>query len=139
MWWPPGCEAGTKAGDKRVMRARTARNFLAQAHGAEMLRLSVAMACEAGLMVDAPVHDAILLEFSSDQIERDAERLCGIMGDASEMILGRGYRVRVDRTKPVQAGERYPTDDDATALFETIQAELEELLLAEEMSGEEAA
>jgi hypothetical protein len=29
-----------------------------------MLRLAVCMACEAGLMVDAPVHDALLLEGS---------------------------------------------------------------------------
>ena len=54
MVWPPGFEVDR--------RERTARNFPMQANGAEMMRLAAAMAVEAGLMICAPVHDALLLE-----------------------------------------------------------------------------
>jgi DNA polymerase I len=130
MWWPPGCELGRDPGDKPIMRARTARNFMAQSHGSEMLRLAVATACEAGLMIDAPIHDAILIESTNGKIRADAKHLQQIMGDVSELVLGRGFRVRVDKPKIVRSGERY-ADARGTALFETIRAELEELLTEE--------
>ena len=46
----------------RETSVRTLRNFPMQANGAEMLRLACSMATEAGIVVCAPVHDAILIE-----------------------------------------------------------------------------
>ncbi len=110
------------------MKGRTARNFPAQANGAEMLRLAVTMACEAGIMVCAPVHDAILIEAADDEIDAEVARLHKIMFDASELVLGR--RIRLGKPEIVRSGEHY-ADSRGAALYEAIRAELEKLLIEE--------
>jgi hypothetical protein len=139
LWWRPGVEAmredhlaharGNARSEKEyVMRPRTAQNFPMQANGSELLRLAVCMACDAGLMIDAPIHDALLLEGSLAEIgtqERPGphvRRLLAIMGDASEVVLGDGKRIRVDH-KIVRWPDRY-SDKRGVKMFETIQAEL---------------
>jgi hypothetical protein len=103
-----------------------------QSTGAEMTRLAVCMACDAGLMIDAPIHDALLLEGSFAQIgtqERPGphvKRLLAIMGDASEVVLGPGKRVRVDH-KIVRWPDRY-SDPRGARMFETVTAELDRAL-----------
>jgi len=90
MRWPPGVSVGVKLND------RSAANWPMQANCAEMMRIAVVKATEAGLMVCAPVHDALLLESSIDAIDHDVEHLKQIMGDASEAVLGGGRRIRAD-------------------------------------------
>ncbi len=130
MLWLPGCGIGRKKnpGDPNIMKGRTARNFPAQANGAEMLRLAVTMACEAGIMVCAPVHDAILIEAADDEIDAEVARLHKIMFDASELVPGR--RIRVGKPEIVRSGEHY-ADSRGAALYEAIRAELEKLLIEE--------
>jgi len=48
---------------------RTASNFPVQANGAEMLRLACCLATERGIMVCAPVHDALLVEGPAESID----------------------------------------------------------------------
>src|SRR4051812_7490526 len=48
---------------------RSLRNFPMQANGAEMLRLACCLATERGINVCAPVHDALLVEGSADDID----------------------------------------------------------------------
>jgi hypothetical protein len=115
---------GTRAEEEYVMRPRTAQNFPMQANGAEMLRLAICMAVDAGLMICAPVHDALLLEGSRAEIGTQetpgphVELLKSIMGDASETVLGAGRRVRVDH-KIVRWPDRY-SDPRGEKMFETI-------------------
>src|SRR5215510_11422563 len=45
-----------------VLTAGTVRNFPAQAHGSEMLRMALSFAVEAGVEVCAPLHDAFLIQ-----------------------------------------------------------------------------
>jgi hypothetical protein len=116
MQWPRGADVDR--------RERTARNFPMQANGAEMMRLAVCMAVEAGLMICAPVHDALLLEASDAEIERDAGALARIMGDASELVLGPGKRVRVD-SKIIRWPKRFEDDARGTHMFATVMSHLE--------------
>jgi DNA polymerase-1 len=128
MQWPPGCGIGRKKnpGDPNIMKGRTARNFLMQASGSEMLRLAVTMACEAGIMVIAPVHDAVAIEAADANIDGEVAHLHKIMLDASEIVLGR--RIRVGNPEIVRSGQRY-VDSRGNALYEQIRAELDKLLL----------
>lgn len=109
---------------------RSILNWPMQAHGAEMMRLAVSMATEAGLMICAPVHDALLLEGPWGEIEAQAERLAQIMGDASEIVLGKGKRCRSD-IKIVRYPDRYVDDKDDGKFF----AKVMDLLAAAEAAA----
>jgi hypothetical protein len=82
-------------------------------------------------MIVAPIHDALLLEGSLEEIGTQetpgphVERLCAIMGDASELILGAEKRVRVDY-KIVRWPDRY-SDPRGAQMFETIKRELDRI------------
>jgi DNA polymerase-1 len=54
-----------------------------QANGAEMLRLAICLATEAGLKICAPIHDALLIEAPIDQIDKHIAALKSIMIEAS--------------------------------------------------------
>jgi hypothetical protein len=113
--YPPGCG--------KDINPRSILNWPMQANGAEMMRLGVAMAVEAGLTICAPIHDALLLEAPLDEIDAQAEQLACIMGDASELVLGPAKRCRSD-TKIV----RYPgrlEDERGKVTFEKIVGLLE--------------
>ena len=103
------------------INTRSILNWPMQAHGAEMMRLAVSMAIEAGLMICAPVHDALLLEGPADEIEAQAQRLAQIMGDASEIVLGKGKRCRSD-IKIVRSPDRYVDDKDDGKFFAKVMA-----------------
>src|SRR5262249_620296 len=60
-------------------RTTTVRNFLMQATGAEMLRVACCLATEQGVQVCAPVHDALLVESSADDIDEVVEFTSSLM------------------------------------------------------------
>lgn len=74
---------------------RSLRNFPIQGNGAEMLRLSIILAHEAGVRICAPVHDALLIEAPRDEIEQAVEKCGRAMTRASELVLP-GFPVRVE-------------------------------------------
>jgi DNA polymerase I-like protein with 3'-5' exonuclease and polymerase domains len=78
-------------------KTRTLRNFPAQANGAEMMRVACCLATEQGINVCAPIHDALLIEASIDEIDDAVERTQDAMARASEIVLG-GFRLRTGRT-----------------------------------------
>ena len=84
---------------------RSLRNFLMQANGAEMLRLACCYATEAGIGLCAPVHDALLIEASSDQIDVAIATTLGAMRQASVDVLD-GFALRCD-VKVFAYPERY--------------------------------
>ena len=67
-----------------------------QGTGAEMLRLAACMLTEAGIRVCCPVHDAFLIEAPLDELAKTIAATEQIMGDASEILLGVGYRTKTD-------------------------------------------
>jgi DNA polymerase I len=115
--FPPNCG--------EVINDRSILNWPMQAHGAEMMRLAVSMATEEGLIICAPVHDALLLEAPVDEIEVQASRLVQIMGDASELVLGPGKRCRSD-IKITKSPDRYVDDKDDGTFFARVLQLLQE-------------
>jgi DNA polymerase I len=108
-------------------KMRTLLNYPMQSNGAEMLRLSCCYAVDRGLHIVAPIHDAILLESSSDQIDADIASLKECMIAASRAVLG-GPAVRVDASDPIHYPDRYVDGrDGATELWEMVMSLLEQL------------
>jgi DNA polymerase I-like protein with 3'-5' exonuclease and polymerase domains len=107
-----------------LTRPTTIRNFMMQAHGAEMLRLACCLATERGLQVCAPVHDALLVEGALDEIDEVVTRTQEAMREASEVVL-LGFPLRTD-TKVVRYPDRY-VDDRGKKMWETVMSLLEEL------------
>ena len=66
-----------------------------QANGAEMLRLACCLGTERGVRINAPVHDAILIEAPIEEIEAEAVRMQSYMRTASRIVLG-GFELRTD-------------------------------------------
>jgi DNA polymerase I len=69
-------------------RPTALRNFPMQSHGAEMLRVACCLATERGVSVCAPVHDALLIEASLDQIDDAVATTRGAMAEAAAAVLG---------------------------------------------------
>jgi DNA polymerase I len=95
----------------------TLRNYPVQATGAEILRLSCSLATERGVIVDAPVHDALLVEDEEDRIELTINATRLAMAEASRIVLD-GFEIATD-VKIVRYPERY-TDPRGEALFRRI-------------------
>jgi hypothetical protein len=110
--YPPGCNV--------AVNSRSILNWPMQSHGAEMMRLGLSMAVEAGLKVCAPIHDALLLEAPIDEIEDQAAKLAEIMGDASELVLGPGKRCRSD-IKITRHPDRFD-DERGTVMFNRVMS-----------------
>ena len=74
---------------------RMLKNFPMQANGAEMMRLACIMAVDNNIKICSPVHDAILIEATTDEIENDVNRMQQIMAEASASVLS-GFRLRTE-------------------------------------------
>jgi hypothetical protein len=97
--------------------ARSLRNFPLQANGSEMLRVACILTTEAGISVCAPVHDALLIESSVNEIEQDVRRTQDLMAQASRLVLG-GFTLRTD-AKIVRYPDRY-SDVRGRKMFEMV-------------------
>ena len=95
-----------------------------QSHGAEMIRLGLSMAVEAGYMICAPIHDALLLEAPIDEIEEQAQAVAEIMAQASEIVLGPGKLCRSD-IKIVRYPDRFEDEARGSVMFARVMALLE--------------
>ena len=103
---------------------RSLRNFPMQANGAEMLRLGCCYATERGVTVCAPVHDALLIEARSEELDQAVAVAQQAMSDASADVLGGfGLRSNVSVT-------RYPDhyrDVRGTYMWTTVWEVIREL------------
>jgi DNA polymerase-1 len=75
------------------INARSLRNFPMQANGAEMLRLACCLTTERGIRVCAPVHDALLIEAPTPDLERSVDDTQAAMAEASMTVLD-GFHLR---------------------------------------------
>jgi hypothetical protein len=114
--YPPGCKASIN--DRSIL------NWPMQSHGAEMMRLGLSMAIEGGLIICAPIHDALLVEAPIDEIDEQAGWLASIMGDASEIVLGSGKRCRSD-IKTIRYPDRFEDRKRGAAMFNHVMKLLE--------------
>lgn len=74
---------------------RSLANFPMQANGAEILRLACCMLTEGGIEVCAPVHDALLVESQTEDIDTVVARSQTIMAEAASIVLG-GFALRTE-------------------------------------------
>jgi hypothetical protein len=74
---------------------RTIRNYPVQGNGAEMLRLGCILVMEAGITLNAPVHDALLVEADEANINEVVAQTQAAMRKASEAVL-EGFALRSD-------------------------------------------
>ncbi|HTB77317.1 MAG TPA: DNA polymerase, partial [Polyangiaceae bacterium] len=86
-------------------RERSIRNWPIQSTGAEMLRIACVLAIERGVRVCAPVHDALLIEAPSAEIEGAVATTQAAMREASGIVLD-GFSLRAD-AKVFAHPERY--------------------------------
>ena len=84
---------------------RSLRNFPMQANGAEMLRMVCILLTEAGIMVCAPVHDAVLIEAPLHELDDAIALTQSLMLEASRIILD-GFELGSD-VKEVRYPDRY--------------------------------
>ena len=67
---------------------RSLQNWPVQSTGAEMMRQAAIAATEAGLLIGAPIHDALLLVSAAENFEQDVTDLQAIMSKAGEVVIG---------------------------------------------------
>ena len=67
---------------------RSIANFPTQAAGADCMRVAAILAHDRGLQVLGTVHDSIMIEADSDDVERSADLLTQCMQEATENVLG---------------------------------------------------
>jgi DNA polymerase I len=98
---------------------RTSRNFPMQANGAEMLRLACCLGTEAGLLLCAPVHDAVVVMAPLEQLDRDVATMRGFMEESSRVVLlGSGLTLRTE-AKIVRYPDHY-TSDRGRVMWDTV-------------------
>jgi hypothetical protein len=102
----------------------TARNWLIQANAAAIFRYAGLLMRCLDLRVIAPVHDAVLIEAPTDQIERDVTRAIDCLERASRRFLY-GLTLRVD-AKYIRPGERF-TDKRGQRTWSFVERCLREL------------
>jgi DNA polymerase-1 len=61
-----------------------------------MMRIASILAVERDIKLCNPVHDALLIEARSDQIDSEVVRLKECMSEASQAFLGAGKVCRID-------------------------------------------
>jgi hypothetical protein len=108
-------------GDPNV---RSLSNFPCQGNAADMLRLAAGFICEAGVMLDATIHDAVLIEAAADDIDAAVDQARRAMDRASELVLY-GFRLRTD-FELIHWPDRY-RDDRGAPFFDELMRRLAEL------------
>ena len=103
------------AGD---VKANTFLNWPMQAHGAEMMRIVCILAVERSIQLCAPIHDALLIEAPTAEINEGVSRLTECMHEASEAVLGDDKVCRVD-ADIVTYPDRY-MDENGKDMWEKI-------------------
>jgi hypothetical protein len=93
----------------RETKATTLMNFPIQAHAAEMLRWACSLAIDRGLVVNCPIHDALLVEGRLDDVEDFLSAAQRAMADASAIVLD-GPRLGTDM-KAIRWPDRFRDDD----------------------------
>lgn len=113
--------------------ARSLGNFPMQAHGAEMLRIACCLATEQGIRIAAPIHDALLVEDSTDRIEGTVSRTQELMAQASEIVLD-GFRLRSD-AEIIRYPDRFVDEDRGRRMWDTVMGVLADLTTRNGVTG----
>jgi hypothetical protein len=110
----------TESGDSNI---RSLSNFPCQGNAADMLRLAAGFICDAGIMLDATIHDAVLIETAADDIDSKVEQARQAMNRASALVLY-GFELRTD-FEVIHWPDRY-RDGRGAAFFDELMNKLDE-------------
>jgi DNA polymerase I len=77
-------------------RTRSVMNFMAQAGGADVMRLVSIVATECGITIAAPVHDAFWILAPLDELDTTIARMTKIMTEAGRLVAGIPIQVKVE-------------------------------------------
>jgi DNA polymerase-1 len=114
--WP--LRVGPQGGSGRPSaNPRALANFPVQGNAAEMLRLACCLLVERGVRVCAPIHDALLIEGPSSEIDATVADTRAAMAEASQLVLA-GFEVGVD-AKVVRSPARY-VDEAGAEFWDTV-------------------
>jgi len=114
--WP--LRIGPQGGSGRPgANPRALANFPVQGNAAEMLRLACCLLVERGVRVCAPIHDALLIEGPSSEIDAVVADTRAAMAEASQLVLA-GFEVGVD-AKIVRSPARY-VDEAGAEFWDTV-------------------
>jgi DNA polymerase-1 len=102
---------------------RSVRNWPMQSNGAEMLRLACTLATERGIVVIAPVHDAVLIEAPLGRLDQQVNAMQNVMHEASVAVLGR-FALRSD-VKLIEAPDRF-NDPRGNVMWSVVNELLDE-------------
>ena len=91
----------------------TLMNAPMQGNGAEMMRLAAIFAHQAGITINAPLHDAFMIEASAEDARDAIATMKACMVRASSLVLD-GVEIGVDDKKVIAWPDRY-MDDRAEA------------------------
>jgi hypothetical protein len=108
------------SGDPNV---RSLSNFPCQGNAADMLRLAAGFICDVGVMLDATIHDAVLIEADADEVDTAVDLARRQMDRASELVLY-GFRLRTD-CEVIRWPDRY-RDGRGAAFFDELMERLAE-------------
>src|SRR5262249_34061431 len=98
---------------------RSLRNFACQANGAEMMRLACCLVTERGTQLCCPVHDALLIEASAEDIGGGVAATQHAMAEPSNIVLD-GFPLRCE-AKIVRHPDRY-TDKRGEVMWHNVRA-----------------
>ena len=112
---------------ERQLNPRSLANFLMQANGAEMLRITCVLMTEAGIRVCAPVHDAVLIEAPLEELEARVKESQELMREASRQVLG-DFELTTD-ADIYRYPERYLDEERGGAFWDKVMGLLPENLL----------
>jgi hypothetical protein len=85
---------------------RTLRNWPVQSTAAEMMRVALVGLWQAGVQVDAVIHDAFLIEAAADRITDAVATTQRVMAEASRRVLRGALTLRSD-AQVIPPGDRF--------------------------------
>lgn len=98
------------------------KNFRMQAHGSEMLRIACCLTIERGVQVIAPVHDALMIKSSVDQIETAIKITRGAMAEAADAVIGTGVWIDTDVNITSYPDRYRDSDGRGQAMWERVKS-----------------
>jgi hypothetical protein len=103
---------------------RSLKNFLMQSNAGEMLRLACLLATDRGVVIDATLHDSLLIEAPIADLEAAVAATQAAMAEASAIVLD-GFTLRSD-AKLFRYPERY-MDERGRRMWDAVWSAIAEI------------
>ena len=100
---------------------RSLRNFLMQSTGGDILRLASIGCHQAGIKINASIHDALMIEMDADLVADVIDTCQSIMTEAANVVMGESQiPINTDVECVIQPGERFPLEPRDAGYWDAI-------------------